>query len=286
MLVTGLDDLLQAAEQLSSGNENDRVYGFSSNSSQDIFYMLSANGVALTRGSGANEQPAFTDPAVVEALQRYLSTLKNISPASNITGYAQNNSGDNTNLLRHQGRIGMWLQYGGNTASLDSNQEGNVTLGIAPPPFAKHANPAIALFSSGMFISATTQHAQACWQWMNYLAGESSAVEYGFPARLSIAQSTAFTNTAPQGSAAVIKAYRTLLTGAATTPPWFQSEIDFYWLFRAIDHSLQGNGALDSELADAQRLTEEYLSCSRATDKKQACAKQVDPNYAGWASDP
>jgi len=107
-----------------------------------------------------------------------------------------------------------------------------------------------------------------------------------FPARRSVAESDAFLKDAADGTAEVYQAYRTALErtsdSASARDPFYQSKIDYFWFFRAVDRALQGKD-LERELADAQRLSEQFLGCVDGGVKPSACALQVDPSYEGWS---
>jgi hypothetical protein len=137
-----------------------------------------------------------------------------------------------------------------------------------------------------LFISSTSQHSEACWSWLKALSADASQALEGYPARISVAESEAFTSRAPAGAAEVYKAYREAL-GRSSTPvaerSFFDTEIDMYWFFRAVDHAIQGED-IERELDDAQILTEQFVACVRAGGNSPECAKQVDPEYEGWQS--
>jgi multiple sugar transport system substrate-binding protein len=285
------DDFLNAAKQLTSGAGSAKRYGYASLGTQteDLRFFMSLLGAQPTRG----DVPNFTDPKVEQAARFYIDLLKNYSPHTQLQGYTRDQAfGDEAFKLTDEGRVGMWLDRGLDAGGINIVIIGpgpagrqNYTRAIAPPPGANKATPD-EFQTSGLYISAKTQHPDACWQWLKFLSGDVSALEGSFPARRSLAQSDAFTSRAPAGAAEVYAAYRPALDRAAdvsaTQDRPDTARIDLFWFFRAVDRALQGKD-LHRELADAQALTEQYLTCARSGTAAKTCAAQVDPTYQGLA---
>jgi hypothetical protein len=185
--------------------------------------------------------------------------------------------------LISEGRVGMWLDYGGGGRGMvlvrvggDNSSEKDQA--IAPPPFGTAAPTADDARASGLYISAGSPNAAGCWEWLKYLSSATARFSNTFPARTSIATSQAFLDRAKPGAAEVYAAYTDLFKQPElpdTTPA-----IDHFWFFRAVDRALQG-GNLDRELTEAQTLTEQYLGCVRSGGEPSACATQIDPQYQG-----
>jgi ABC-type glycerol-3-phosphate transport system substrate-binding protein len=185
-----------------------------------------------------------------------------------------------------QGRAGMNFQFGNVFFFVGPGEQPQYTRAVAPPPLGKTLLAPEDFQTNGLFISATTQQPQACWQWLKFLTSKPSdlGMQGAYPARISVAESDAFLKDAVPGTAEVYAAYRAALerSDSSAREPFYQSKIDYFWFFRAVDRALQGKD-LDRELADAQSLTEQYLACLDGGDPP-SCAEQVDPTYAGWSS--
>ena len=69
-----VEQFLDAAQKLTSGDEADRRYGFASmlSSAQDLLFFLRMYGVSATRGSGDALAPNFDDPQLAQAVRAYL----------------------------------------------------------------------------------------------------------------------------------------------------------------------------------------------------------------------
>ena len=289
-----INDFIAAAQQLTSGSGKDKRYGYAALGSQvqDLVFFLERLGASPITGSGEEQQPNFTDPQVVQAINTYLDLLRTTSPHERIEGYTRGGWGGDTYQLIAEGRVGMWLDFG-NFLLFGGPQEQPFTRAIAPPPFGDRPATADDFYARGLFISATTQHPEACWAWLKHLSTDISVLEGGFPARISVAESEAFVQQAPPGAAEVYQAYRQALQHAPNSADQrrsiLRSEIDLFWFFRAIDRALQSQApsaspgqALERELADAQATTERFLACVGSGGAGHVCAKQVDPQYEGW----
>jgi multiple sugar transport system substrate-binding protein len=284
------DDFLNAARALTSGQDGDKRYGYAALGPQtdDLLFFLDLLGARLTRGSGESLQPNFADPQVGQAVRFYLDLLRNYSPHEQIQGYSRSQMPGMPFQLIDEGRVGMWFGLSGDIqiVRIGGGEAGrqSYTRAIAPPPGAGKVAPD-SFDISGLYISATSQHPELCWQWLKALSGDVSALEDGgFPARRSVAESDAFLKRAPAGGDAVYAAYRPTLDrapqagGTAADRP----QIDPFWFFRAADRALQGKN-LERELADAQTWTEQYLTCVRSGGAANTCAQQVDSTYDGFA---
>lgn len=280
-----LDDFRAAAAELTRGDEETGQYGFASLGAlaQDLLFLLSQSGVALTSGSGDATRPNFTDPDVVAAVRDAIELVQAWSPHTELTGYTREfRFGGAINQLVDSGRVGMWFDVGGLRFSvvIGTPEQPTFTTAIAPPPLAHGVAPQDVRLS-GLYISARAQQPQACWEWLTYLSNNPASLPTGFnfPARISVAESAAFTSQAQPGASQVFAAYLAALVEGA--PRSDSSDmIDYFWFFRAVDRALQG-ADLEAELAEAQRLTEEFAGCVAAGEAAAACATAIDPHYQG-----
>ncbi len=277
-----LDDMLNAAQQINSGEGQDRVYGFVSMSTrQDVFFFLNRFGAHYTRGDGNTIRPNYTDPQVLEALQFYITLLRDYSPHTELMGYTPNSWDSEPFQLANEGRVGMWLSLNMFPGQDDSR---DFTIAVAPPPFGDSTVTLNDFNVRGFHISANTDNAPACWQWITFLRNDASYLMQAFPARISLLESEAFTSNAQTGAPEVYQAYQEALANTTDiAQPPDRSNMDFFWLFQAIDRALQGED-LEQELAYAQDVTEQYIVCVQTGQPKQICAKDVDPNYQGFTT--
>jgi ABC-type glycerol-3-phosphate transport system substrate-binding protein len=280
-----MDDFLNAAQKLTTGEGVNKRYGFASISSpaQELLFFLDLFGASATKGSGDTITPNYTDPKVAQAARFYIELLRDYSPNRELQGYKSSIFGVEFFELLNAGRIGMW--FGSGNMFLTSPEANKIPLAITAPPLGTGSLSPEDFRSNGLFISAGTQQTAACWRWLKYLSTIPPAADpdVRFPARVSVAMSDAFLKQAPVGASEVYGAYRAALDRAEAErmrAPLDQWRIDLFWFFRAVDRALQGKD-LDRELADAQALTEQYLGCIHSGAKPGTCARRVDSSYEG-----
>lgn len=281
-----LDELQVAAQQMTSGDEPTRTYGFATTGDQtdDLFFFLSRLGAAPVKQQDGRPQPDFTDSQVVQAIRLYLDLLQNSSPHEELKGYTQEPMASSIYQLIQAGQVGMWLELPIYGAGLNPIANPLVETAIAPPPLNDQPLSPDDFHVRGLYISAESDYADACWVWLKQLAADTSWYPGRFPARLSQAEDGVLLNTAFPGADQVYAAYRDVLTQAPThTTSGSNSLIvmDYFWFFRAIDQAMTGVD-LEQELDEAQEVTERYLSCVEAGGLGGICATQVDPTYEGW----
>jgi multiple sugar transport system substrate-binding protein len=272
-----LDEFIATAQQLTTGEGDQRQYGFATAFGQgiDLYLVVAAAGGRITTGSGTSFRPNYTDPRVAEGVRAYIELARAATPHQRLEGYAKGSDFPNNFPLFESGRVAMW--FGDSGSPTGGTPSGDV--GFAPLPLGTNPFP-WAPGGNGMFISAQTPHADACWQWLKQLSNDVSALGSNFPARTSVATSPAFAQAAPAGAAAIYAASRAALETPASLPEFDVRDFDDFWFSRAVDRAMQG-ADLDKELADAQFLTTQFLACVRGGEKPATCARQVDPQYKG-----
>jgi len=280
-----MDDFLDAAQKLTSGQGDNKQYGFvmSRTTSEGVKFLIHLFGAAVVQGSGETLKPNFTDPKVVQAVRKVIDLLKNQTPHTRLDDYSPAVGRADFDPLLEDGRVGMWFAWGLYPPSSYPAQNPRFTMAFAMPPLAQAVLDTDDVWISSMYISAQTDKQQACWTWLKYFSTRTGLFA-DFPARRSAAHSDAVNQEHP-GLAATYDAYAAALDRTGQLPPGGHapatSPIDYYWFYQAIDRALQGKD-LEQELAAAQTLTEQYVACLRGGGQRQACNQQVDPNYQGW----
>jgi hypothetical protein len=160
-------------------------------------------------------------------------------------------------------------------------------MGVAPPPLSGSTVNAEDFQLITQYISAETEHAEACWDWITFLS-EQPAVMQGnaFPARISVAESPEYLDQAQPGSAEVYAAYREHFAEApdgGEQRPLFGGvqSVDPFWFYQAVDRAMQGED-LERELQAAEDLTRQYVECMQVEEDGATCATSVDPDYSGF----
>jgi ABC-type glycerol-3-phosphate transport system substrate-binding protein len=299
------EDFLAAAQALTKGEGDKQQYGYVALNGvlSDMLFFAGQFNARLTLGSGVDVRPNFGDPKVVEALQWYINLAKvhKVMPEIKIS-YRRDDPGfeDKSWEYAQSGRAGMWFAQGpmfnygdegGFVKGGPVGQDGpTFEEGISALPLGGAGLSSSDFYARGFHISASSQQAQACWEWLKFLSADTNpnTLQGGIPARTSIAESEAFTKQAPASQVAIYNAYAEALKREGRpgdNPDALYGQMDLYWFYKAIDETLTKDADLAQGLADAQETTTAYLECLEQNGKPlkvATCANQVDPTYQGY----
>jgi multiple sugar transport system substrate-binding protein len=208
------DDFLAIASALT--HSDIKSFGFTTlPNSPDPFFFLMQHGGKLVDDSG---RPTFLDPLNIESMEWYTRLFSSnevaLSPkrANEIFGY----SNESTWVAIYKGNVGMWTgnlsQRGGMN---QTNNPWKFSWGVAPLPKDQVAFTGASY--EGLAISAKSQNQDASWKWITFL---SKQVPYRLmPARISVAEASAFENQAGKevAAAARMAMKNAILADPATT---------------------------------------------------------------------
>jgi hypothetical protein len=162
--------------------------------------------------------------------------------------------------------------------------------GVAPLPIGAAGLRSGDFYGRGFHISAHSQQAQACWEWLKFLTADASPnlLQGGIPARVSVAQSEAFTKQAQPGQIDLYKAYADAFkreSQPSDDPNVLYGRMDLYWFYKAVSETLEKGADLGKGMAEARKTTDAFMEClvkSGNPGKPATCATQVDPSYQGY----
>jgi len=132
----------------------------------------------------------FDDPLTVDALEWYVNLMyeSNVAPTPEQVRKAFGGTGFAVYRGIMQGKAGMWAgllsQRGGSSRTV----KWNMRWGMVPLP--RDAKAVTGTLVHGYFISAETQHPDACWELLGYLSQHPRSSL--MPARKSLAESEAY----------------------------------------------------------------------------------------------
>lgn len=289
------EDFLDLAVATTSGEGDAKQYGFVAEYYElnDLLLLTERLGARIIDESA--DPPAYTynDPATVEALRWYaaLTTEHGVKPVF-LTDLNDLMSATPAMIEREamitEGRVAMWSSSP--TAAAVFGGRPDLNAGAVPPPrMPDGSSPASLLTVSGYFISAETEHRQACWQWITFLSGEPAAVQ-GLPARQSVATSDAFrakvgASQAEAYLATVGEAQETSALQLLNEEEWLGGAI--YWYGQAFGQVIEGEATAEEALDAAQRLADDYRACVIAAGDFgeatwEACVQEVDPTLPAF----
>jgi ABC-type glycerol-3-phosphate transport system substrate-binding protein len=255
-------DFLEAARALTSGEGEEKQYGFF-----DPYYRMGypphLHAMFGTRFFDASVSPPTFDFAAAEPAYRWysdLTTLYGVHPVLPVRG--DNYSGSHSIFVnvRHaafegQGNYAMkseQVNFIPPAAELELQN-----LGVASFPYGPAGSNMAhsAVFTIYYYINKASEQVPACWQWISYLSQQPGPVS-DIPARVSVAESAEYEVLVGPQAAAV---YRAAISGGSgladaapgTTPRWMRP--GWSWAVRALEHSLHG-ADLVAELQQTQDL--------------------------------
>ena len=288
-------DFLEAAKAYAAGSGDQQRYGYASLSGvpQDLIFWATQFDTMLVTGSGQDVRPNFDDPNVVRAIQWYLdlSRVHQVMPEISLPYRPSDPYEDRSYEYVQSGRVGMWFDYGYSYFGGGFGEGGQPSpapfeVGVAPLPVGGAGLSASDLSARGMFISAGTQHPEACWEWMKFFSNDLTLLYGSLPARRSVAESEAFSAVSSPEMRQVYDVYRDTLArpvqARGSMYALYSSQIDTFWLFRAIMNSYKEGADLATELAEAQRFSLAFAECVSAGESPVVCAPRVDPTYDGY----
>lgn len=281
-----LDDLVAKALALTQGEGADKQYGFSGYTNEELALgvVLRLRGGALWDMAASPPRPQFDAPTVVDAVRWYanLASADGIRPVVhlNLPWDQMLKETQPAIYLVEGGKVAMWTQY----ADMDPYlQRAIPSMGTVPfPRYNSHST--FAALVDAHYISAQTEHPQACWDWLTFLGEQVTAVA-GAPVRRSLTDSADFrqhvgADVADAYLAALQASDPALVLGAQ--PSWMGSANR--WFYEAYDAVLDGGDA-EQALGEAQRKAKAFVTCVETRhnlegrELTEACALQIDPEY-------
>ncbi|MFN8480148.1 MAG: extracellular solute-binding protein [Kouleothrix sp.] len=278
------DDFLAIVTALSSNKGSQRIYGYAPfvDAGMDLFFFIRQFGGQVATGAGVDAEPNFTDPKVQAAIRWYLDlwATHRVMPKPTFT-YKSGEYFSNTGRERiEQGQVGMWFAWG--TGQFETKE---FRIADAPLPLVGGLTP-FDFRAYGLGISAQTQQATACWEWITFLSGTLPAGNRplsGIPARISVAQGAEFQQQAAPATLQLYRASRpALILPVDATIRVDMSALDLYWFYSALTQVVEHQADVAPALQDAQQKTSAFMACLRQHTKAPVCAVQVDPQYQGY----
>lgn len=186
-----LEDFAAAAAKLTEGDGATKQYGYTPDSAlRDLWFFLGQQGVPL--GVDAADH-GLDDPVIVEAIRWYIGLWSaGIVPeyelGEEVIEYDRERYQRNHTLwesLISQGKMAMWSVHPGQGHSYYEVWK-DLDVGLVPMP--QGPGQVADLLLSVYYISAQTEHPEACWEWFKFLSSQV-VVAQGVPARYSAARS-------------------------------------------------------------------------------------------------
>jgi multiple sugar transport system substrate-binding protein len=283
------DDFLAAALATTHGSESSKYYGYVPYSGvyPDLVFFINQFGGRLTTGSGKNLLPNFTSSKVIEAIKWYidLSKVHQVTPSMDSMLTANGGGSETAMQLVQNGHAAMW--FGGSYRMiLPSKDTGQQVFeeGLAPLPIKNAGLHAEDLYLQSLHISKHSQNALACWKWLSFLSNDGSVAGWPgvLPARIPVAKSVVLPKEASSEEQKLFEESVELLEQSDHRLDSYVTSLDVinpYWFLKAIRNSAVQGLDLAEQLAEAQRVTIEFIECTNEVNDSEECALIVDSTY-------
>lgn len=288
-----MDEFLAAAIALTAGDDPEtKQYGYVPQEFEldDLTAFLERLGAQFLDDSVDPPQLTFTHPDTVEAMRWFtaLTTEFGVKPTfiTNV-GTTSANTGRVRKALIENGRAAMW-SYQGRQSYPEINLDG-LDVGVVPLPVGPDGTATMTGAITGYFISAGTEHKQACWQWIKFLTEQFYLTSVGnmLPARRSVAESATYAQTvgaelaAANRVAVVGQTGLSLNTRLNSNARWLANGA-LWWRSYAYDQILSNSIPVEEALAAVQAKADAYRDCViirnalENPDEQRACLGEVD----------
>ncbi len=282
-----VDDFLQAALQLSSGEGEAKQYAYAL-PGRFFDVQSAANDFGVQLVDYSEPVPNFDYAAATEMLTWYTDLIRTheVQPLMAEDFVASFQQFD---ALFLEERIAMWsgMSYNFYKRYFPEKPVPTIDLGIAPQPVGSNGVSQPPSYVQAYFIFADSPHAAACWEWIRFLVTEPSAAyrpEQAYqmlPGHIETAESQAYADIVGEQIAAIGLAYINNLppTTHPFAPEWMEPGYD--WLREAYFAVAAGESEVAAALAVADEKFSQYRQCVIEQDAfedeaaQQACEDAV-----------
>ena len=244
------DEFLNAA--LAIRDPDASIFGYTGSlgsDSPDAVLFIYQHGGRIFDDLQNPTRTTFDDPLTIEALEWYARLINkhNVAPTPEQARRVFGTSGSGIYRGILQNKVGMWIGWFAERGGLTWPVEWYMRWGVVPVP--RDAQSVTMAMAEGYFISAETQHPDACWQWIAFLSRQmpSSMI----PSRKSVAESTAYEQ---QVGSEVASVARASIENAELVSPElaeFGENLDLF--FRALDNIINERSTPEEAMSWAQR---------------------------------
>jgi multiple sugar transport system substrate-binding protein len=195
------EEFLEAALAITDLETNTFGYVSTPESADPLLFIYQHGGRILDDLANPT-RTTFDDPLTVEAVEWYAGLVldHNVAPTSEQMRQAFPGSRGVSDAIR-LGRIGMWVGSLSERGGQDWRRHWDMGWGVVGLP--QDLQSITLIDAEGYFISAHTQHREACWRWVSFLSKQPPSRLA--PARKSILESDAYEQEAGSEVAAAAR---------------------------------------------------------------------------------
>jgi multiple sugar transport system substrate-binding protein len=286
------DEMLALAVALTTGQAESRQYGYLPGSfvDHDLNIFLELLGAQLVDESQQPPLLTLNHPSTVNAMRWYtsLATEYGVMP---LPAAGPSQQREQRQELIENGQAAMWMASGFDLAGVTGFNTAQGRVGFVPLPLAPGGARSYQS-ATAYFISAGTDMAQPCWQWLTFLAAQPLIGETSFtiPALRVAAESAVYRQAVGvEKAAAMLNALsetrqKPFLQRYSSEDNWLA--VAYWWLADAYEQVVQEGLGVEDALAVAQEKAGAYRECLLAdnafgdAEAQQQCRRQVEEAIA------
>jgi multiple sugar transport system substrate-binding protein len=289
-----LDDFLDIARQLTTGEGETKHYGYAEFAPLLALGRLEAFGVDVVDNSTA--VPNFNYEAAAEMIAWHVDLVR-LHQVQPLIGNMSAFNMDEFEALLRSGRLAMWPGGGSGFVVLRAGAPLNFEVGVAAQPIGpggyRGAYQEIIPTAYHIAKTAGSAQRQGCWEWIKFLAAQPTAVQFQtsvssgrmMPAHIRAAESEAYVSLVGEELAAVFQDFLNFpaVPGSPAippSPPWMRPGHD--WLRDAYWQAVTGDVTVAEALANADARFSRYRQCVIDNDafddeaKWSVCAAEAE----------
>jgi len=195
------DDFLSTASTLRDPDAD--IYGYGPTlDAFDALTFIYQHGGRIFDDLENPRRTTFDDPRTVEALDWYVRLFYDYNIAPTPEQMQQSFSGGDIRSGVHQNRIAMWSGMLSERGGRLERSKWEMNWGVVTLP--REARSASLTILDGYYISANTQHPDACWKWISFLSQQLPVRQT--PVRRSLVESQEYEREVGKEIATVVRA--------------------------------------------------------------------------------
>ena len=295
-----MDEFLETTVALTQGDGEEKIYGFrpsAFNEASDLIMMMEQLGAQFIDEGVDPVQMSFTHPDTIAAMRWYtnLTTEYGVKPLPDDSGmFGRTVTFSDESLDPAPGNIAIWADenfgvfFGPDDEDAPEQDTSHIGYVLYPTGVSGSANYENV---TGFFISAKTQHRQACWEWIKYLSSEPAVFQFGTPAHIGTSESTEYVQRVGAEKAAI---FRDALSSSdkssefnrfSRSASWISLSIA--WLEEAHKDVVLNDVSVEDAMQQAQNKSDAFRDCVIERDifsdfeKQFECLSEIDPNLFG-----
>jgi multiple sugar transport system substrate-binding protein len=296
-----LDDFLETAQQLTTGEGEAKQYGYAETWPFMLLGFTQAFDVWVVDNSV--DPPHFDFAAATDMVTWYVNLVRLYEVQPLLHDSSRPAQSQTFEAMLREGRIAMWPGGGAESTVFRNSVPLNFDVGRVSLPLGPGGHRSISPSAYHILAGSAAPQQQACWEWIKFLStrpeavrpvSSSSRLSTGrlLPAHIETAESEAFLRQIGPTMAAILQHAMSASppADARMVPEWLSGSLEwmnpgFFWLRDAYQEAVIDGVSVTNALANADVKFSQYRQCVIEQDvfddfnRRRACILEVSPEY-------